>query len=358
MHKRQITFAQAAHEALDIVLARDKSVFIIGEGVPDPKGIFGTTLGLAQKYGKDRVMDMPVSENGMTGVCIGAALHGMRPILIHQRLDFSLLSFDQIANVAAKWHFMFGGKKSVPLVIRMMIGRGWGQGSQHSQSLQALFGHIPGLKVVMPSSAHDVKGLLISAVFDNNPVIFIEHRWLYNILGDVAEGYYEEPIGEARIVKGGKDITLAASSYMVVEGLKAANMLEKEGISVELIDIRSIKPFDQKTVLSSVEKTGRLLAADTGHKSLGFGAEVIARVSELAFEDLRMAPRRVSIPDIPAPTSWKLAENYYPNYMDIASEILSMMGIGQMKVNSILKKYQPGGKIRSDVPDESFTGPF
>ena len=174
---REIKFGEAIREAIDICMRDDKSVFIIGEGVPDPRGIFGSTLGLKEKYGGDRVLDMPLSENGMTGVCIGAALKGMRPIMTHQRMDFALLSMDEIINNAAKWHYMFGGKINIPLVVRMIIGRGWGQGAQHSQNLQALFAHIPGLNVIMPTTPYDVKGLLISSVENNNPVIFIEHRW-------------------------------------------------------------------------------------------------------------------------------------------------------------------------------------
>ena len=197
---REIKYFGAIREALDQSMQEDANIFIIGEGVPDPKGIFGTTSGLREKYGEKRVLDMPVSENALTGVCIGAALTGLRPVLMHQRVDFSLLSMDQIINNAAKWHYMFGGQLKVPLVIRMIIGRGWGQGAQHSQNLQALFSHIPGLKVVMPSTAYDAKGLLISSIKDNNPVIFLEHRWLHNISGFVPEESYTIPIGKGKII--------------------------------------------------------------------------------------------------------------------------------------------------------------
>src|SRR3989344_1474080 len=195
--KRIINGAQAIREALDQSLAKDPRVFVVGEGVPDPKGVFGTSIGLREKYGKNRVWDMPVAENGMTGACIGAAISGMRPVLVHQRLDFALLSLDQIIKNAAKWFYMFGGQQSVPLVIRMVIGHGWGQGAQHSQNLQALFAHIPGLKVVMPATAHDAKGLLVASVRDNNPVIFLEHRWVHGVRGPVPEELYEIPLGQA-----------------------------------------------------------------------------------------------------------------------------------------------------------------
>lgn len=356
--KREITFAQAIHEAIDICMERDLSVFIIGEGVPDQKGIFGTTLGLMQKYGPSRVMDMPVSENGLTGICIGAALRGMRPILVHQRIDFALLSFDQLVNNAAKWYYMFGSKVSIPLVIRMIIGRGWGQGSQHSQSLQSIFAHIAGLKVIMPSTPYDAKGLFISAVEDKTPVVFIEHRWLHTISGDVPRGYYRENIGTAKIIKKGSDVTVVTSSYMTIEGLRAQQILAKEGISVELIDVRSIKPFDTKTVIRSVKRTGRILVADTGGKMFGFCAEAISRVTEDAFFSLRQAPCSIGLPDTPTPTSWKLAESFYPTYIDILKTVLQMMKVGQERMRKILAGSQPSPNIPSDVADTSFTGPF
>jgi pyruvate/2-oxoglutarate/acetoin dehydrogenase E1 component len=243
--QRELTYAQAVLEATDQCMAEDPSVYIMGLGVTDPKGVFGTTLGLKEKHGDKRVLDMPVSENGMTGVAIGSALVGMRPIMTHQRIDFMLLALDQIINNAAKWHYMFGGKMKVPLTIRLLIGRGWGQGPQHSQSLQSLFTHIPGLKVVMPFTPYDAKGLLVSAIKDDNPVIYIEHRWLHNITGIVPEEIYAVPLGKARIVKEGKDITIVSSSHMVLETMKAADYLEKDGISTEVIDLRTLLPLDR-----------------------------------------------------------------------------------------------------------------
>ena len=259
---REIKFDQAINEAIDQCMAEDPAVYIMGLGVPDPKGIFGSTLGLQQKYGSARVMDMPTSENGMTGVAIGSALVGMRPIMAHQRIDFALLAVEQIVNQAAKWHYMFGGQMNVPLVIRMIIGRGWGQGPQHSQSLHAWFAHVPGLKVVMPTTPYDAKGLLIASVEDNNPVIFIEHRWLYNIVGHVPEEVYRVPLGRARVARQGKDLTIAAISYMVLEALRAADMLAADGIHAEVIDIRSLKPLDDELILKSVRKTGHLIVVE------------------------------------------------------------------------------------------------
>src|SRR5579885_455110 len=206
---REITFAEALNEAMAVCLEADPTVYLMGLGVPDPKGVFGTTLGLQEKFGVRRVMDMPTSENAMTGVAVGSALLGL----------------DQIVNQAAKWHYMFGGKTKLPLIIRMIVGRGWGQGPQHSQSLQAWFAHIPGLKVVMPATPYDAKGLLIGGIEDDNPVIFLEHRWLHGIKGAVPKGHYAVPLGRARIARPGRDVTIVASSYMTLEALRAADML-------------------------------------------------------------------------------------------------------------------------------------
>lgn len=357
MKKRELTYAAAIREAFDIALARDRQVFLIGEGIPDPKGAFGTTTGLQEKYGPSRVMDMPVSENGMTGVVIGAALGGLRPVLTHMRIDFSLLSMDQIVNTAAKWFFMYGGQKPVPIVIRMIIGRGWGQGPQHSQSLQALFAHIPGLKVVMPATPADAKGLLLSAIFDNNPVIFIEHRWLHSMQGVVPRGYFVTPIGKARLVQTGTDVTLITTSYMTAEGVKASSMVKEADISIEHIDLRSIKPLDRHAILASVSKTKRFIVADTGHVTMGVGSEILAMVAEAGIP-LRSAPARVASPDFPAPTSWKLARDYYPTAITTAEKIVRMMGVAPTRMKKILAPHLPVKSSKLDQPDPSFIGPF
>jgi len=355
---RNIKFNQAILEATSQLLDTDPSVYLMGLGVPDPKGTFGTTVGLQEKFGEDRVMDMPTSENTMTGVAIGTAISGMRPIMTHQRVDFFLLALDQLINNAAKWHYMFGDQMTVPLVIRLIMGRGWGQGPQHSQSLQSIFGHIPGLKVVMPSTPYDAKGLLISAVKDNNPVVFLEHRWLHNTHGDVPEEMYEVPSGKAHVVKEGSDIAIAATSHMVLEARKALELLEEEGISVELIDIRSVKPFDKETILKSVRKTGRLIVADPDWKSCGFSAEVISSTVEEAFNDLKAPPSRVTYPDRQIPTSWALSNHYYPSHRVMSMETFKMMPLPS-KAQSLLedlREYRSAGPL--DVPDASFTGPF
>lgn len=351
---RQLTYAQAIREATDLCLDRDPRVYLIGEGVPDPKGIFGTTSGLRDKYGPERVMDMPLSEEGMTGVVIGSALTGMRPILTHQRVDFAVLSMNQLVNDAAKWHYMFGGQASVPIVVRMVIGRGWGQGAQHSQSLQAWFAHVPGLKVVMPVTPHDAKGLLIASIEDDNPVIFMEHRWLHPVFGEVPEGIYRVPLGQARIARPGRDVTIVAVSYMVLEALRAAETLVRADVDVEVIDVRTVRPLDTETILASVRKTGRLVVADTGWRTSGTSSDVVARVAEQAFGALKAAPRLITLPECPAPSSPGLARYYYPRAVDIARAIGEMLRVPNEALG-------PCGDLEPaalDVPDSSFKGPF
>jgi acetoin:2,6-dichlorophenolindophenol oxidoreductase subunit beta len=350
---REMKFFQALNEAIDLCMAKDPAVYIMGLGVPDPKGIFGTTLGLQQKYGSERVMDMPTSENAMTGIAIGSALVGMRPIMTHQRIDFVLLALEQIVNQAANWHYMFGGQMKVPLVIRLVVGRGWGQGPQHSQSLQSWFAHVPGLKVVMPTTPYDAKGLLISSVEDNNPVIFIEYRWLFNITGNVPEGVYRVPLGQAIVMRKGVDITLTATSYMALEALRAADMLADAGISAEVIDIRTLNPLDDGLIIESVQKTGHLLVADTGWKTLGFGSEIVARIAEKAFDALRRPPQRIALPDCPTPTTRALANHYYPRAVHIAAAAQKMLGLPVDPAG-----LQATSHIPLDIPDPSFTGPF
>jgi len=351
---RELKQFQAIHEATDICMTADSSVYLIGLGVPDPKGIFGTTIGLQEKYGNKRVMDMPTAENGMTGVAIGSALVGMRPVMTHQRIEFAMLAMEQIANQAAKWSYMFGGQSNMPLVIRLIVGRGWGQGPQHSQSLQAWFAHIPGLKVVMPVTPHDTKGLLIESIEDNNPVIFIEHRWLHNIHGPVPEDYYRIPIGKARIARSGTDITIVAISYMVLEAMRAAETLAEVGIQAEVIDVRSLRPLDSETILASVKKTGRLLVADTGWVTGGFSGEIVSTVTEQAFNALKNAPKRIGLADCPTPSTPALAKYCYPRANDLILKVGEILNL----TNNDLRFLPENQTIPLDIPDLSFTGPF
>lgn len=354
MTERQLKFADAINEAIDICLERDRSTYLLGLGVPDPIGVFGTTKGLQEKYGKKRVFDMPVAENAMTGVALGSCLVGMRPIMTHMRLEFAMPAIDQICNQAAKWHYMFGGQSKVPLTIRMIVGRGWGQGPQHSQSLHAWFSHIPGLKVVMPSTPHDAKGLLIASIEDDNPVIFIEHRWLHNIHGPVPEGHYTVPLGVPRIVSEGKDVTIVASSYSTLDAIKAASQLQKEGIHAEVIDLRTLVPRNDAIILESVKKTGRLVVADQGTLTGGFAGEIVARVTEEVFSALKASPVRVTSPDLPTPTTRALSNFYYPQAAHIVAAARKTLGLA---FDDPWAGIEPADK-NLDVPDKAFTGPF
>ena len=355
--RRFISQARAILEATDAEMASDSRVIVLGEGVPDPKGVFETTTGLIEKYGTERVFDTPLSENAMTGICIGASLSGFRPILVHQRIDFALLSMDQIVNNAAKWHYMFGGQNTVPMVIRVIVGRGWGQGPQHSQSLQSLFGHIPGLKVVMPVFPYDAKGLLTSAIRDPNPVVYIEHRWLHSIKAHVPDKQYLVALDRAEVVKIGTDLTIVAMSYMVPEALKCAKTLQTIGIDAEVIDLRSIAPIDTETIFESVRKTGRLVVADTSHSMFSVSSEIVALVTERRMSDLKAAPKRVSCPPYPSPSSPFLADAYYPDAAKIAAVSLECFEhdfgeTGDHLINSLVRA-EP-----RDVPDLAYSGPF
>lgn len=357
---RIISGGQAIREATDQCLSASADVAVFGIGVSDPKGVFGTTLDLHKKHGLERVFDGPVSENALTGMAIGASLFGVRPILVHQRVDFALLSVDQLINNAAKWHYMFDGQYSVPLVVRMIIGRGWGQGPQHSQSLQALFAHIPGLKVVMPVTPYDLKGMLISAVEDNNPVIFIEHRWSHSLKGHVPEEMYRVPIGKARVARSGKDLTMVAASFMVLEAQRAADELAKWGIEAEIIDLRSISPFDEEAIATSLKKTGHLMVMDTGHKSFGIAAEIVSKMTETHLSAFKKAPVRVTSPDVPCPTAPALAKIYYPRSSDVFQAALKLLDVDTQA--DCYRGYRTLVDIEtstpSDVPDLAFKGPF
>lgn len=322
---RRLTFSQAVFEALDQALGLDPNVYIMGQGVDDPTGMFGTTLGLHKKYGRARVFDTPLSENCLTGVAIGSALVGMRPVYIHNRPDFLLLTMDQIVNHAAKWSYMFGGHLKVPLVIRSVIGRGWGSAAQHSQALYALFMHVPGLKVVLPSTAYDVKGLLLSSIADNNPVIFIEHRWLYKHSQVVPKKIYFLPLGKGVIRRQGRDVTIVGISYMVIEALRAAEQLAAQGIEAEVIDLRTIKPLDEQIIIDSIKKTGRLIVAEMGWKMVGLGSEIAARILEKGPRFLKAPLVRIASPECPTPSSHVLEAEFYPGAEKIIKAVKEVM---------------------------------
>jgi len=322
---RKLSYGEALREALDQALERDPRVYAMGQGVDDPGGMFGSTLDLHKKYGSDRVFDTPLSEEAMIGMAIGSAMVGLRPVSIHNRPDFLMMAMDQIVNAAAKWSYMFAGQVPIPLVIRACVGRGWGSAAQHSQALQGLFVHVPGLKVVMPSTAYDAKGLLINSIADNNPVLFFEQRWLYKHKSHVPEHVYAVPFGEAVVKRPGKDVTILGVSHMVIEALRAADELAAKGIEAEVIDARTLIPFDEQTLLSSLAKTGRLIVADLACKTGGFSAEVLATVSEKGLHSLKKSPVRVAFPDVPTPASFVLEEAYYPGVPDIVRAAETLM---------------------------------
>jgi pyruvate dehydrogenase E1 component beta subunit len=308
---RTLSYEAAINEALHQAMEGDPSVFLIGQGVKSPWYVGNTCMNLLERFGGSRVIDTPVSENAMTGAAVGAALVGMRPIVVHPRIDFLLYAIDPIVNQAANWRYMSGGRMSVPIVIWAIVNRGGEQAAQHSQSLQAWFAHVPGLTVVMPSTAYDAKGLLAAAIRERDPVVYIEDRWLHGTVDAVPEDRYEVPIGRAAVRRPGSDLTIVANSFLAAEAVKAADELALRGIHAEVIDLRTIKPLDRDAILSSVAKTGHLIIVDGGWKSFGVSAEISAIVAEDGFDSLRSPIRRVALPDVPAPASQRLETAYY-----------------------------------------------
>jgi pyruvate dehydrogenase E1 component beta subunit len=327
MPTRNLKYSLAINEALHQMMKKDPSVFVIGQGVKSPWYVGNTCKDLLEEFGSDRVIDTPVSENAMTGAAVGAAISGMKAIVIHPRMDFMLYAFDPIINQAANWSYMNGGKVHVPVVIWGIINRGGEQAAQHSQALQALFAHIPGLKVVMPSTAYDAKGLMVAAINDKNPVVYIDDRWLYNTESDVPAQLYEVEIGKGVVRKTGTDVTLVSASFMMLETIKAAQELLKENINVEIIDLRSIKPFDRNLILESVKKTGKMVIVDCGWKSFGIGAEIAATITEEGFPFLKKPVKRIALPDIPAPASRSLEKVYYNTCSDIIGTVKELMKV-------------------------------
>ncbi len=322
---REITYGQAISEALCQGMDKDPNVFIFGLGVDDYKGIFNTTRDAFLKFGNARVFDTPASENALTGVAIGAALNKKRPVLVHARNDFMFLALDQMINNAAKWKYTYAGKSVVPIVVRGIIGKGWGQGPTHSQSIQSVLAHFPGMIVAMPSNACDIKGIILQSLKSDSPVVILEHRSLYDIKMDVPQDYYTVPFGQARIARVGKDLTIVATSWMVSQALKAAEQLEKVGISVEVIDPITINPLDEKTIIQSVQKTGKLIVADTSWLRCSFASEVAAVVADKAFEYLKAPVKRITWPESPCPVSKPLEEAFYPNFETIIATAYELL---------------------------------
>ncbi|HTV26496.1 MAG TPA: transketolase C-terminal domain-containing protein [Xanthobacteraceae bacterium] len=357
--ERVLSSAEAIREALAISLRRRPDVYLMGEGVADPGGIFGTTKGLVDEFGPDRVVEMPVAENGLTGIAIGSALMGMHPVMTHQRVDFALLCLEQLFNAAAKSSYVTGGRHKVPLTVRLVIGRGWGQGPQHSQSLEALFTYMPGLKVVMPSTPYEFKGLLLGAIEDENPVIMLEHRWLHYVTGAVPVEPYTVPLTGSRIVSEGDRATVVASSYMVLEALRAATALADVGCQIEVIDLRVLRPLNVEPIVDSVRKTGRLITCDTGWRKFGIGAEIVACIAERAHDVLKKPVARIGLPDHPTPSSIALAEVYYPDSTDIIEAVGRLCDLTAAQVDEARSSVIAArGGVPIDKPDPAFKGPF
>lgn len=315
---RELSYAEAIREAMDIALSTDDRVILMGEDIGVYGGAFQVTGDLVDKYGTDRVMDTPISELGGAGVAVGAALTGLRPIFEFQFSDFATLAMEQIVNQAAKIRFMLGGAVSVPLVMRFPAGSGTGAAAQHSQSIEAWLGHVPGLKVIQPSTPEDAKGMLLAALEDPDPVMIFEHKILYKMKGPVPEGYYTTPIGKAAVRREGRDLSIVATSLMVHKALAAAEELAKDGIDAEVIDLRTVRPMDRETVLASVRKTGRLICVYEGVKTLGVGAEISAMVAESdAFDYLDAPIIRLGGAESPIPYNPELEKSAVPQMPDI-----------------------------------------
>jgi pyruvate/2-oxoglutarate/acetoin dehydrogenase E1 component len=325
---RLLSYVDALREAVAQEMRLDPRVFLFGLDVDDHKAIQGSTRGLLEEFGAERVFGTPLSEDAMTGLAIGAAMAGMRPIHVHIRMDFLLLCMNQLINIAAKSSYMYDGQVRVPMVVRSMIGKSWGQGAQHSQGLHAMFMHVPGLKVVAPSNAYDAKGCLIAAIRDDNPVIFVEHRLLYFTDAFVPTEPYQVPFGKARVCTQGDDITIVGISNMLMECLRAHELLADAGIRAEVIDPISLTPLDAATIATSARRTGRLLVVDNAWTSCGASAEIVARVVESDHDGAAVQVRRMGYAPTTCPTTPVLEDEFYPDPAKIAKVAHAMVRPG------------------------------
>jgi len=321
---RLITYSEALNEALREEMLRDKHVILLGEDIANYGGVFKVTKNLLNEFGAKRVKDTPISESGFVGVGVGAAMTGLRPVVELMWIDFAMVAMDQIVNQAAKMRYMSGGQVSVPLVIRTQEGAGRGNAAQHSQSLESMFAQVPGLKVVTPSTPYDAKGMLKTAIRDESPVLFIEHKLLYFTKGEVPEEEYLIPLDKADVKRTGQDVTIIANSRMVQFALEAAEVLAKDSISAEVIDLRCINPLDMDTILKSVRKTCRIVLVHEAHRSFGWGAELVARIQKEAFDYLDAPIERVASEDVPFPYNMKLEKEVLPQVKDIVETVKRM----------------------------------
>ncbi len=330
---KKISYRTAINFALHQEMERDNKIFTYGIDVADHKQIFGSTAGLLEKFGSDRVFSTPLSEEALLGFGLGAAINGLRPINVHIRVDFLLLAINQLVNMVASYHYGSDGKIQVPLVIRAIIGKGWGQSYQHSKSLQSFFAHIPGLKVIMPTTPADAKGLLISAIRDNNPVVVLEHRMLYDAEDEVPIKPIPTPLGKGQVLKEGKNITIVATSYCVVEAVKAAQVLEKRGVSVEVVDPRSIYPLDEELIIKSVEKTGHCIIADYDWIFCGFSAELSTRIYEKLSHKLKSEITRLGFAPTHCPCTRPLEDKFYTDAIDLIRAVEKKLKLREMDLS-------------------------
>jgi acetoin:2,6-dichlorophenolindophenol oxidoreductase subunit beta len=324
--ERSLSYSLAINEALHQTMGEDPLLVLIGQGVKSPWYVGNTCRGLVERFGERRVMDSPVSENAVTGAAVGAAIAGVRSVVVHPRMDFMLYALDPIINEAANWRYMSGGSSKAPVVIWGVVNRGGEQGAQHSQALHSMFAHVPGLKVIAPSTPHDAKGLMVAAIRDDDPVVYVDERWLYSQEGPVPAELYAEPIGRAACRRAGRDVTILAFSYMAPKALEAASVVDAEGISCEVVDLRTLRPLDRTAICESVRKTGRAVVCDIGWRTGGIGGEIAAQIMEECWRDLKGPVARVALPDVPAPAARTMEAVYYPGTKDIVSAVRAVVG--------------------------------
>jgi pyruvate dehydrogenase E1 component beta subunit len=345
--KLTTTFREALSLGIQHEMEADPTVFVYGLDVPDHKRIYGSMFGVLEKFGPGRVFGTPLSEDAMTGVALGAAVSGLRPIHVHIRADFMLLGMNQIANLISTARYNSGGKLKVPMVIRAVLGRGWGQGAQHSKSLHGAFAHIPGIKVVMPTTPQDAYSLMRASIQDDNPIIFLEHRWFYDIEGTV-DTEIKKPLGKAIVRRPGKDVSFVCTSWMTIEALQAAEILTRHGIDAEVVDVRSISPLDSKTVLDSVRKTKNCVVMDYDWVFSGFGAELSAQISENCFGQLDRPVKRLGFEAAPCPTTRPLENNYFASAPKLIREVERMFHLPELDLS----------KEEFYTYEKRFKGPF
>ncbi len=355
-NKNLITGLQAINEALIEAAKKDKDILFFGEGITDPTSFYGTTKNLEKNLSKDRLIEMPLSENSMVGAAIGASMFGKKVVINLHRVEFALLAIEQLVNNAAKSHYISGGVHNIPIVIRLIVGRGWGQGPEHSQSLENMFSIFPGLKVVIPSLPNSAKQLLLKSIFDKNPVVFIEHRWIHYT--SEKRDNKKKFLFKSEKITNGKDLTIVASSIYIMECLVLIKELKKYKINIELIDLKVSRPLDLYEITKSVKKTGRLITIDLGNKNYGIGSEIISELVTSNISLFKSEPTKIGMPNYPTPSSRGYLKGHYPDKDYILSIIIKYFpSIGKFK-KEIIKNITKSNKLPIDVPNEEFKGPF